>query len=79
VRAQLNEMEDRYPGTKKRIFNAWMAMGPAMKKMDEAAAGPDGKKKRPPMGRCSSCGEPSSERECAACRMRRQFYKHPSR
>ncbi len=80
VRAQLNEMEDRYPGTKKRIFNSWMAMGPAMKKMDEETeAGPNGKKKQTPMGRCSSCGEPSSKEECAACRMRRQFYKHPGR
>ena len=72
VRSQLNEMEDRYPGTKKRIFGAWM-------EMEGKTGGVTKETRRHPVRHCSACGEPSSGEECAACRMRRQFYKHPSR
>ncbi|VVC02412.1 tRNA 2-thiocytidine biosynthesis protein TtcA [uncultured archaeon] len=66
VRSQLNEMEDRYPGTKKRIFGAWLQM---QKKLIDKI---DKKQKlHTPLLACTSCGEPSSEKICAVCRLLR--------
>ena len=72
VRAQLNQMEDRYPGTKKRIFNAWLEMG---KKMKEKGGWKEGEEGRNALQSCKTCGEPSSAGECAACRMKREIGK----
>ncbi|VVB57574.1 tRNA 2-thiocytidine biosynthesis protein TtcA [uncultured archaeon] len=66
VRAQLNEMEDRYPGTKRRIFNAWMEMG----KNEKSTAARDASHA---LQTCKTCREPSSQDECVACRMKREI------
>ena len=70
VRTQLNEMEDRYAGTKKRIFHA-LARLQEMKrdgKGEEKKRGA-GADKPPMLNHCQSCGEPTSEERCAACRL----------
>jgi uncharacterized protein (TIGR00269 family) len=64
VRAQLNQMEDRYPGTKVRIFNAFVKM---RKGMIEAMRGDE--EGRAPLSVCLQCGEISSGGLCGACRM----------
>ncbi len=64
VRAQLNQMEDRYPGTKVRIFNAFVKMRNGI--MDAVQEGEEG---RASPSVCPQCGEMSSGGLCAACRM----------
>jgi len=80
VRAQLNAMEDLYPGTKRRIFHAWLKMRHKLanvqartgdKALLQAHAG--SKALQQPMHSCKTCGEPSSEERCAACRLLSQF------
>jgi uncharacterized protein (TIGR00269 family) len=69
VRRQLNEMEDRYPGTKKRIFNAWLEMEKnyhQKKKMDA--------KDKQELKKCKICKEPASKDECAACKIKREIF-----
>ena len=63
VRTQLNEMEDRYPGTKRRISHA-------LARLQGMERGEKGTSTRTPLllHRCSICHEPSSEQKCAACR-----------
>lgn len=61
VREQLNEMEERYPGTKARIVNAFLAIQPALRAGTAANA--------PPFSACPACGDASSNGKCAACRM----------
>lgn len=63
VRAQLNQMEDRYPGTKVRIFNAFVKMREGIKKAAESDAA------NSPLPTCPKCGEISSGGICAACKM----------
>ena len=87
VRAQLNQMEDRYPGTKVRIFNAFVKMRGGLLKAAEADAATSS------LSTCPRCGEISSGGACGACRMmerlakgnsrnkpaQRRFYKHQPR
>ncbi|MDE1798067.1 MAG: TIGR00269 family protein, partial [Candidatus Micrarchaeota archaeon] len=63
VRQQLNEMEDKYPGTKARIFNAFLTMQPALLE----GMGTDAGAKE--IGVCKSCGDASSGDRCAACKL----------
>lgn len=63
VRTQLNQMEDRYPGTKVRIFNAFVKMRAGLVKAAEADAATSS------LSTCPQCGEISSGGPCAACRM----------
>ncbi len=62
VRAQLNQMEDRYPGTKVRIFNAFVKMRKGLVKAVEAGFSSS-------LSVCPQCGEISSGGFCGACRM----------
>ena len=62
VRRLLNEMEERYPGTKSRMFNAFIHMGPWLA---QGAAGEE----EGGLRECVKCAEPSASGMCAACRL----------
>ncbi len=69
VRAQLNAMEDRYPGTKKRIFNSWIERG----KKEHGRADEKSHQPAAALQLCRTCHEPTSGRECMACRMKTEL------
>jgi uncharacterized protein (TIGR00269 family) len=72
VRAQLNAMEDRYPGTKKRIAHALgrlQEMEKGKEPMRPGGKPPTLAPARPSLQPCSECGEPSNGEQCAACRL----------
>jgi uncharacterized protein (TIGR00269 family) len=58
VRKMLNDTEERYPGTKFKIMNAFLSMEGSLK------AGLGGKGA---FRECSSCGEPCSGSKCMFC------------
>ena len=59
VRRMLNESEEKYPGTKFKVVNAFLGMEGALRKgMADAA----------PLKACRSCGEPCSGETCMFCR-----------
>ncbi|MDD5337110.1 MAG: TIGR00269 family protein [Candidatus ainarchaeum sp.] len=59
VKGQLNETEEKYPGTKIRILNSFIWMEKLMEKEGEKSE----------ILKCSGCGEPSSRGLCMACKM----------
>jgi uncharacterized protein (TIGR00269 family) len=59
VRKMLNETEERYPGTKFKVVNAFLDM-------EDALRGKYSLNSKP--GTCSSCGEPCSGTVCMFCR-----------
>lgn len=65
VRRLLNEMEEKYPGTKTRIFNAFLQMQPALRKGME--------NEKTPRTSCPTCGDASSNGACAACKLLAQL------
>jgi len=65
VREQLNETEERYPGTKFKIVNSFLAIEDALKK---------GMSEKPlEMKMCGQCGEPSGQSKCMFCSMMEEF------
>ncbi|HIH22302.1 TPA: TIGR00269 family protein [Candidatus Micrarchaeota archaeon] len=63
IRNHLNELEEKYPGTKIRIFNSFVTMDGWMRKgIGNGFAGQKFKRSH-----CKTCGEPSSAEECAYC------------
>ena len=63
ARAMLNMMEEKHPGIKFTIFKSIEKIRPAL---EETA-------KNEGLGECIECGEPTSERICRACQLRRQM------
>lgn len=62
VREQLNETEERYPGTKFKVVNSFLAIECALKK---------GFGNRPlEIKNCRTCNEPSGQETCIFCSMR---------
>ncbi len=61
VRDMLNEMEERYPGTKQRIFASYLVV---QKALEKEYSGKDLEIKS-----CKVCGEPASTDTCMNCRM----------
>lgn|SRR3989338_7328575 len=59
VRAQLNEMEEKYPGTKFRILNSFLEI--------KKIAKPPPPKER--LKYCEKCGEPTNSKICACCKL----------
>jgi uncharacterized protein (TIGR00269 family) len=59
VRKMLNESEERYPGTKFKVVNAFLDMEGALQERYSSD---------PELGTCSSCGEPCSKDRCMFCR-----------
>lgn len=59
VRKMLNETEERYPGTKFKIVNAFLSMEGALREKYGRAI---------PIKECSLCGEPCSGPSCMFCR-----------
>jgi len=59
VRRMLNESEERYPGTKFKVVNAFLEIEGALRKKYSKGA---------KMIFCSSCGEPSSQKICMYCK-----------
>jgi len=58
VRDNLNELEHKFPGTKQGIINSFLQVLPSLKEQFKEEA----------IGCCPRCGEPSSKRECQACK-----------
>jgi len=63
ARAMLNMMEEKHPGIKFTIFKSIEKIRPAL---EETA-------KKEGLGECIECGEPTTERICRACQLRRQM------
>lgn len=61
VREQLNESEERYPGTKFKIVNSLLSMHPILKKGLEDT--------KLEMKYCKNCKEPSGQEVCMFCSM----------
>lgn len=59
VRKQLNEMEEKYPGTKFRILNSFLSI-------KQNAKPPAGSQQ---LKYCEKCGEPTSSGICACCKL----------
>ena len=64
VRSLLNQLEEKYPGTKLKIVNAFLSQLPLLRAGVRLR---HGKKGMPPLLRCKNCGEPSSGKECNFC------------
>jgi uncharacterized protein (TIGR00269 family) len=60
VRVFLNELEEKFPGTKFRVFNSFMSV--------KGALGERFNSGETPM-KCKQCGEPSSKEVCMRCQM----------
>ncbi len=60
VRTLLNQTEEKYPGTKQRVFNSYLALQTSLAKGAKLDAGS-------PVSKCSECNEPSSGELCMAC------------
>ena len=57
VRDMLNEMEEKFPGTKYSIVNSFLETLPMLKEKFKGGS----------VQICSGCGEPSSNKICSAC------------
>ena len=60
VRVFLNELEEKFPGTKFRVFNSFMSVKGALREKFNSDETPM---------RCKQCGELSSHEVCMRCRM----------
>ncbi len=61
LKKQLNETEEKYPGTKQRILNSFLKMEKIMRK--------GLKDERSEIVHCERCGEPGSAKICMRCKM----------
>lgn len=61
VKRQLNQTEEKYPGTKQRILNSFLGM--------EKWLGKGLKKEKSKILHCEKCGEPASTKICMHCKM----------
>lgn len=61
VRRMLNSLEEKYPGTKFRIFGSFLSIKPALLGI--------AKKNGAKIPSCPSCGDASSGGKCSACRL----------
>jgi len=68
VRDQLNQMEDKYPGTKFKLFNSFIAVNELLKKKYEG-------KGLERIVECSICGEPTSGETCKKCELLEKVFK----
>lgn len=62
ARAMLNGVEEKHPGMKFAIFKSIEKLRPAL---EETA-------KREGLGECAECGEPTTEKVCRTCQLRKQ-------
>ena len=67
VREILNRTEEKYPCSKLRVVRTFLAQKGLMQDGTEKRREKGGNGKE--IGRCASCGEPSSGDECSLCRM----------
>jgi uncharacterized protein (TIGR00269 family) len=65
VRNFLNDLEDRYPGTKLKLFNSFLRVRETLSK--------EFKKKLVPVAKCSQCREPTSGVLCKRCQLLRDL------
>jgi uncharacterized protein (TIGR00269 family) len=63
ARAMLNRMEERHPGIKFTIFKSIEKIRPALEEMA----------KKEGLGECIECGEPTTDKICRTCQMRKQI------
>lgn len=64
VRRLLNSLEEKYPGTKYRVFGSFLSMRPPLMEWARKKAARDGG-----IGVCTRCNDASSGGECASCRL----------
>ncbi len=69
VREMLNKAEEKYPGTKLRIVKAFMEQQNLMR--DGVRARNSAKDRK--IGKCVSCGEPSSREICSLCMLLERY------
>ncbi len=65
VREQLNETEERYPGTKFKVVNSFLSLQKALKDSTPNQSGS--------MNYCRVCNEPSGQELCKFCEMVKGF------
>ncbi|MCX8198058.1 MAG: TIGR00269 family protein [Candidatus Micrarchaeota archaeon] len=65
IRKMLNEIEGKYPGTKLRVVRAFLEQSRLM--LDGARYRIEKAGSFAKIGRCKSCGEPSSGKTCSLC------------
>jgi len=65
VREMLNRMEEKYPATKMRIVRAFLSQRELLNQAVRDRLAKSSEK----IGRCASCGGPSSQKLCSLCRM----------
>jgi uncharacterized protein (TIGR00269 family) len=63
ARAILNELEEKHPGMKFSIFKSIERIRPALEEMA----------KKEGLTECIECGEPTTNRVCRTCQMRKQM------
>jgi len=63
ARAMLNRMEERHSGIKFTIFRSIEKIRPALEEMARKEG----------LGECSECGEPTTDKICRTCQMRKQI------
>jgi uncharacterized protein (TIGR00269 family) len=63
ARAMLNGLEEKHPGIKFSIFNSIERVRPALEEMARNEG----------LSECAECGEPTTDRVCRTCQMRRQI------
>jgi len=62
VQEMLNDMEQKYPGTKQGIINSFLSLMPLLKETEKG---------EPEMIKsCQSCSEPANQEICNACKMK---------
>jgi len=67
VRRMLNDAEEKYPGTKQRVMNAFLAQNALM--LDGAKYRVEKRGVAGKVGKCCFCGEPTSGKACNLCVM----------
>jgi uncharacterized protein (TIGR00269 family) len=59
IRHKLNEIEEKYPGTKFKILNSFMTLQDKLRQTTHEGN----------LNECEKCGEPTSQKVCKFCEM----------
>lgn len=65
VRQQLEDMEERYPGTRFKVLNSFLSMQKMFKELPET--------KQLQLSYCKTCKEPSSTEHCKLCQLKQKL------
>ena len=65
VRNMINNLEQKYPGTKNSIVNSFLNLLPILRKNAKLGK----------IINCTSCKEPSAQPTCSMCKLKRKYKK----